>query len=142
MRRAVLVVTFTSWGGLLLLSLVALVLVWHGETNTLVLPEATDVHIEQPSLSRQHITYRLPLSQTANDLSAHLVQNAWARDIRGQLGRFRDANGAEAFMVFTRRNWFGLVLELVTVRYATPNQHAVDIELSRCLALGSWMRCL
>src|SRR5690242_4620418 len=76
MRRAVLVVTFTSWGGLLLLSLVALVLVWHGETNTLVLPEATDVHIEQPSLSRQHITYRLPLSQTANDLSTHLVQLA------------------------------------------------------------------
>ena len=137
MRRAVLVVTFTSWGGLLLLNLMVLALVWRDETNTLVLPDATDVHIDQSNLSRQHITYRLPLTQTTDDLSAHFVQDGWVRDIRGQLGRFRDPSGAEAFMVFTRRNWFGLVPELVRVRHATPDQHAVDIELSRCFALSS-----
>ena len=142
MRRAVLAVTFTSWGGLLLLSLVVLALVWLGEINTLVLPDATGVQIEQSSLSRQHITYRLPLSQTPDDLAGYLVQDGWTRDIRGQLGGFRDPNGAEAFMVFRRKNWLGLVPELVTVRRATPNQHAVDIELRRCFALGSWMRCL
>jgi hypothetical protein len=142
MRRAVLMVTFVSCGGPLLLSLVVLALVWRGEINTLVLPDAAYVHIEQPSLSRQHITYRLPLAKTEDDLAALLVQDGWARDIRGQLGRFRDPNGAEAFMVFTRKNWFGLVPELVTVGRTTPDQHAVDIQLSRCFALGSWMRCL
>ncbi len=142
MRRAVLLVTFASCGGLLLLCLVGLALVWLGEVNTLVLQDATDVHIEQSSLSRQQITYRLPLDQAPDDLAAHLVQDGWARDIRGQLGRFRDPNGAEAFMVFTRQNWLGLVPELVTVGLATPDQHAVDLQLSRCFRLGSWMRCL
>jgi hypothetical protein len=142
MRRAVFVVTFASCGALLLLSLVGLAFVWLGETNTLVLPDAADVHIEQSSLSRQQITYRLPLAKTPDDLAAHLVQDGWARDIRGQLGRFRDPNGAEAFMVFTRKSWLGLVPELVIVGRATPDQHVVDIQLSRCFALGSWMRCL
>jgi hypothetical protein len=45
-------------------------------------------------------------------------------------------------MVFTRQNWFGLMPEVVTVRRATPDQHAVDLQLSCCFALGSWMRCL
>ena len=142
MRRAVLLVTFASCCGLLLFSLVGLALVWLGEVNTLVLPDAAGVHIQQSSLSSQQITYRLPLNQTPDDLAAHLVQDGWARDIRGQLGRFRDPNGAEAFMVFRRQNWLGLVPELVTVRRATPDQHAVDIQLSRCFRLGSWMRCL
>ena len=142
MRRAVLVLTFASCGGLLLLCLVGLALVWLGEANTLVLPDITNVQIEQLSLSRQHITYRLLLTQTPDDLAAQLVQEGWTRDIRGQLGRFRDPNGAEAFMVFRRKNWFGLVPELVTVRRATPDQHAVDLQLSRCFALGSWMGCL
>jgi hypothetical protein len=142
MRRAVLVVTFASCGGLLLLALVALARVWIGEVNTLVLPGATGVHIEQSSLSREHITYRLPPTQTEEELAALLVQDGWARDIRGQLGRFRDPNGAEAFMVFTRKNWLGLVPELVIVGRATPDQPVVDIQLSCCFALGSWMRCL
>jgi hypothetical protein len=142
MRRALLIVTFASCGGLLLLSLVGLTLVWLGETNTLVLPDAIGVHIQQSSLSSQQITYRLPLNQTPDDLAAQLVQDGWARDIRGQLGRFRDPNGAEAFVVFWRQNWLGLVPELVTVRRGTRAQHVVDIQLSRCFALGSWMRCL
>ena len=142
MRRVMFMAIFASCGGLLLLCLVGLALVWLGEVNTLVLPAATGVYIEQSSLSRQHITYGLPLTQTPDDLAAHLVQDGWARDIRGQLGRFRDPNGAEAFLVFTRQNWLGLVRELVTVRGATRGQHAVDIELSRCFRLGSWTRCL
>ncbi|HEY3231435.1 MAG TPA: hypothetical protein VGJ87_19560, partial [Roseiflexaceae bacterium] len=89
----------------------------------------------------QHITYRLPPNQTPDDLSGQLVQDGWARDIRGQLARFRNQSGAEGFMVFTRRNWLGLVPELVTVGLATRDQHMVDIQLSRCFALGSWMRC-
>jgi hypothetical protein len=119
-----------------------LVLIWRGEANTFILPNAADVQIEQPSLSREHITYRLPPNQTPDDLYAQLVQDGWTRDIRGQLGRFRDPNGAEAFLVFTRQNWLGLMPELVTVRRATPDQQAVDLQLSRCFALGSWMRCL
>jgi hypothetical protein len=142
MRRVMFMVTFASCGGLLLICLVGLAFVWLGEVNTLVLPEATRIHIEQSSLSHQHITYRLPLTQTEDDLAARLVQDGWARDIRGQLGRFRDPNGAEAFMVFRRKNWLGLMLELVTVGRATPDQHAVDLQLSRCFALGAWMRCL
>lgn len=142
MRRVVLVVTFVSCGGLLLLSLVGLAHVWLGEANTLVLPDATGVHIEQSSLSREQIIYRLPPNQTSDDLAAQLVQDGWARDIHGQLGRFRDPNGAAAFMVFTRQNWLGLVPELVTVGRAMPGQHAVDIQLSRCFRLGSWLRCL
>jgi hypothetical protein len=100
------------------------------------------VHIEQSSLSRQHITYRLPLNQTPDDLYEQLVQAGWARDVRGELGRLRDQSGAKAFIVFWRQNWLGLVPELVTVRRATRDQHAVDIQLSRCFALGSWMGCL
>jgi hypothetical protein len=142
MRRAMLVVTFASCGGLLLLCLMGLALVWLGEANTLVLPDATNVQIEQSSHSRQHITYRLPLNQTPDDLAAHLVQDGWARDVHGELGRFRDQRAAEAFVVFWRQNWLGLVPELVTVRRATRAPHAVDIQLSRCFALGAWMRCL
>jgi hypothetical protein len=142
MRRAVLVVMFASCVGLLLLSLVGLALVWFSEVNTLVLPDAADVHIEQPSLSRQHITYQLPLDQTPDDLYEQLVRTSWTRDARGELGRWRDQSDANAFVVFWRQNWFGLVPELVTVRRATRDQHAVDIQLSRCFALGSWMRCL
>jgi hypothetical protein len=56
MRRAVLLVTFASCGGLLLLSLTGLALVWLDEVNTLVLPDAIGVHVEQSSLSRQQIT--------------------------------------------------------------------------------------
>ena len=142
MRRAVLVVTFASCGGLLLLSLVGLALVWLGEVNTLVLPDATGVHIEQSSLSRQHITYRLPLNQTPDDLYKQLVQDGWARDVRGELARFRDQRGADALVVFWRQNWLGLAPELVTVRRATRAQNRLDLQLSRCFALGSWMRCL
>ena len=142
MRRSVLVVTFASWAGLLLLSLVGLGLVWRGEVNTLVLPDATGVRIEQSSLSRQDITYRLPPNQTPDDLYAHLVQAGWARNMRGELARLRAQRGTDAFVVFWRQNWFGLVPEVVTVRRATPDQHAVVIQLSRCFALGSWMRCL
>ena len=135
-------VTFASWAGLLLLSLVGLALVCCGEVATLVLPEATGVQIEQSSLSRQDITYRLPPNQTPDDLYAHLVQDGWARDVRDELGQFRDRIGADAFTVFWRQDWLGLVPELVTVGRATPDQHAVDIQLSRCFALGSWMGCL
>jgi hypothetical protein len=142
MRRAVLLVTFASCGGLVLLCLVGLALVWLGEVDTLVLPDAADVHIEQSSLSRQHITYRMPPNQTQDDLYAQLVQDGWARDVRGELGRFRDQRGVDAFVVFWRQNWLELVPELVTVRRATRDHHMVDIQLSRCFALGSWMSCV
>jgi hypothetical protein len=141
MRRAVLVVTFASWAGLFLLSLVGLALVYRGEVTTLVLPDAIGVRIEQSSLSRQQITYRLPPNQTPDDLYAHLVQDGWARNMRGELARLRAQRGTDAFVVFWRQNWFGLMPEVVTVRRATPDQHAVVIQLSRCFALGSWMRC-
>jgi hypothetical protein len=51
MRRAVLVVTFVSCGGLLLLCLVGLALVWLGEVNTLVLPDAADMQSDRPGSS-------------------------------------------------------------------------------------------
>lgn len=142
MQRAVLVVTFASWGGLFLLSLVGLVLVCRTEVAILVLPDATGVQIEQSILSRQEIIYRLPPNQTPDDLYAHLVQDGWARDMRGEFARLRAQRGTDAFVVFWRQNSFGLVAEVVTVRHATPDQHAVVIQLSRCFALGSWMRCL
>jgi hypothetical protein len=133
---------FASCGGLLLLSIVWMELMWLSEVATLVLPDAADVHIEQPSLSRQHITYYLPLNQTPNDLYERLVRTGWARDMRGELGRSHDQSDADAFVVFWRQSWLGLVPEVVTVRRATRDQHMVDIQLSRCIALGSWMRCL
>jgi len=141
MRRAVLVVTFASCGVLLLLCLMGLALVWLGEANTLVLPDTTKLHIEQSSLSRQEITYRLPPNQTPDDLYAHLVQDGWTRDMRGELARLRAQRGADAFVVFWRQNWFGLVPEVVTVRRAMPDQHAVVIQLSRCFVLVGWIRC-
>jgi hypothetical protein len=85
---------------------------------------------------------RLPLNQTPDDLYKHLVQDGWARDVRGELARSREQRDADAFVVFWRQNWLGLVPELVTVRRATRDQHAVDIQLSRCFAFGSWMCCL
>jgi hypothetical protein len=103
MRRAVLVVTFASWAGLFLLSLVGLVLVCRNEVTMLVLPDTTGVQIEQSSLSRQEITYRLPPNQTPDDLYAHLVQDGWARDMRGELARLRAQRGTDAFVVFWRQ---------------------------------------
>jgi len=58
MRRSVLLMTFALWSGLPLLCLVGLVIMWFGEAQALVLPDATDVRIEQPSLVQQHIAYQ------------------------------------------------------------------------------------
>ncbi len=141
MRPAVLGVTLAWAGGLPLLCLVGLALVWFGEVNTFVLPDATGVHIEQSRLSQQHITYRLSPHQTQDDLHRQLVQNGWTRDVRDERSlRSHISDGALA--VFWRQNWFGLVPEVVTIRQATRDQRRLDIDLSRCLAIRSWMRCL
>jgi hypothetical protein len=129
-------------GALLLLSLVWMGQVWFSEGTTLVPTDAADVDIEHLSLSRQHITYRLPLNQTPDDLYTQLVQAGWTRDVQGELGRVRDRSGADAFVVFWRQGWLDLVSEVVTLRPTTRNQHTVDIQLSRCFELALWIRCL
>jgi len=140
MRPAVLVATFACWGGLLLLCLMGLTLVWLGEVNTFVLPDATGAQIQYSRLSQQHITYRLSPNQTQDYLHRQLVQNGWTRDVRDE--RSLRGHIGDRLAVFWRQNWFGLVPEVVVIRQETRDQRRVDIDLSRCLAIRSWMRCL
>lgn len=142
MRRIVLLVTFALWSGLLLLCLVGLVIMWFGEVRALVLPNATDVRIDRPSLVHQHITYHLPSNRTLDDLSAQLVQDGWTHDVPGERALRRDQRDNDALMLFWRHSWFGLVPEVVRVRAGAHNQRLADIQLIRCFTIRPWMRCL
>jgi hypothetical protein len=139
MRPAVLAVICTCCGGLLLLCLVGLAVVWLGEVNAFVLPDATGVHIEQSRLAEQHITYRLSPNQTQDDLYRQLVQNGWTRDVH-DVRSLRGFIGNGALAVFWRQNWFGLVPEVVTIRCEPRDQRSVDMHLSRCVAIPSLWR--
>ena len=141
MRPYVLMVTCACSSGLLLLCLVGLALVWFGEVNTLVLPDATGVQIEQSSLSQQHITYRMSPNQTQDDLYRQLVQKGWTRGLQDERS-LRGFIENSVLAVFWRQNWFGLVSEVVVIRRETRDQGRVDIDLSRCFTIHSWMRCL
>ena len=142
MRRIVLLMTFATWSGLLLLCLVGFAIIWFGEVHALVLPDATDVRIDRPSLVQQHLTYRLPSNRTLDDLSAQLVQDGWTHDVPGEHALRRDQRDNDALKLFWRHSWLGLVPEVVSVRAGAHNQRLVDIQLIRCFTIGSWMRCL
>ncbi|MFL5803688.1 MAG: hypothetical protein ACJ8CR_18340 [Roseiflexaceae bacterium] len=98
------------------------------------------MQIEQSSLSQQHITYGMSLNQTQDDLYRQLVQNSWTRDLRDERSLRRHIGNALA--VFWWQNWFGLVPEVATIGQAPRDQRRVDIHLSRCAAIQSWMHCL
>lgn len=140
MRRTGLVVC-ASGSGMLLIGLVVLALAWIDELATLDLLDSATVQIVQASLSHEEITYHLPTNQNANDLYARLVQHGWVRDRREETLLMHDLGSNNGFVIFWRDQWFGLAPEVITVRSATPDQHAVDIELSRCITLGAWTRC-
>lgn len=142
MRQAALALILATCVGLLLLNIEGLTLARPRKATYLILPDAADVQIEQSSLSRQQITYRLQPNQTPDDLYRQLVQTGWARDARGELGRLRNQRAADAFAVFWRQSWSGLVSEVLMVRRAARDQQALEIHLSRCFTLGWWMRCL
>jgi hypothetical protein len=142
MRRAVLLAIFALSTGLLLLCIVALAIMWFGEVQALVLPGATDVRIEPPSLARQQITYQLPANRTLADLSAQLVQDGWTRDRQDERLLRRDQIDNVALVLFWRDGWLGLVPEVVTVRPSAKNQRLVDIQLVRCFTIRAWMGCL
>jgi hypothetical protein len=142
MRRAVLVVLCASCGGLLLLGWTGLACLWMGEAWSLVLPRATNVQIAQASLFNQAISYHLPTGQSPDDLYTQLVQHGWARDQHEELAVTHDQGGTSRFEIFWRDADFGLVPEVITVRRAAPDRRAVDIELSRCFALGAQIHCL
>ena len=140
--RRVLMVTFASSGGLLLLGLVGLVIAWFGEVNALLLPDASDVRIDRPSLVHQQITYRLPSGRTLADLSALLVQAGWTHDVSGERALQRDQRNDEALVLFRRHSWLGLVPEVVTVRPGAHDQRMAEIQLIRCFTIRAWRHCL
>jgi hypothetical protein len=142
MRRIVLLMTFAMWSGLLLLCLVGLVIVWFGEVPALVLPGATDVRIDRPSLVQQHITYRLPPNRTLANLSAQLVQEGWTHAVPGERALRRDQIDNDALALFWRHNWLGLVPEVVVVRPGAHDHRLVDIQLIRCFKISAWTHCL
>jgi len=142
MRRTMLVATFALYSGLLPLCLVGLAIVWLGEAHALVLPDATNVWIDRPNLTRQHITYQLPPNRTLDDLSAQLVQEGWTHDVPGERALRRDQIGNDALMVFWRHSWLGLVPEVVTVRRGAHDPRLADIQLIRCFSIPAWTQCL
>jgi hypothetical protein len=141
MRRAVLLAIFALYSGLSLLCLVGLAIVWFGEVHALVLPGATDVRIDRPSLVHQHITYQLPPNRALADLSAQLVQGGWTHDVPGERALRRDRKGNDTTVLFWRHNWLGLVPEVVMVRPGAHDQRLVDIQLIRCFTIYTWTRC-
>jgi hypothetical protein len=142
MRRIVLLMTFALLSTLPLLCLVGLVTAWFGETNALLLPDASDVQIDRPSLVQQHLTYRLPPNRTLADLSAQLVQDGWIRDVPGERALQRDHMNNGVLVLFWRHGWLGLVSDVVTVRPGAHDQRQVDIQLIRCFTIYAWTHCL
>ncbi len=142
MRRAIPLVIFALCSGLPLIGLLGLAILWLGEVHALVLPNATDVRIERPSLARQHITYQLPSGRTLADLSTKLVQDGWTHDLRGARALRRDQIDDGMLVLFWRDGWLGRVSEVVTVRPGSSDQHLVDIQLIRCFTIVPWMGCL
>ena len=142
MRRSVLLMTFALWSGLPLLCLVGLVIMWFGEAQALVLPDATDVRIEQPSLVQQHIAYQLPPNRALANLSAQLMQHGWTHAVPGEHALRRDQMDNDALVLFWRHGWLGLVSEVVTVRPGAHDQRLVDIQLIRCFTIHAWTHCL
>jgi hypothetical protein len=128
--------------GLPLLCLVGLVIMWFGEVHALVLPDATGVRIDRPSLVHQHITYQLPPNRTLDDLSAQLVQGGWIHDVPAERALQRDQMDSDALMLFWRPSWLGLVPEVVMVRPGAQDQRMADIRLIRCFTIRGWTRCL
>jgi hypothetical protein len=142
MRRIILLMTCAMCSGLSLLCLVGLVIMWSGEVQSLILPDATDLRIDRASLVHQHITYQLPPNRTLDDLSAQLVQDGWTHDVPGERALRRDQMDNNALALFWRHSWLGLVPEVVTVRPGAHDQRLADIQLIRCFTLRPWTRCL
>jgi hypothetical protein len=142
MRRAVLLVIFTLCSGLPLIGLLGLAILWFGEMDAFVLPNATNVRIERTSLFRQQITYQLPTNLILADLSAQLVQDGWIHDLRGERAFRRDQIDNDTPVLFWRHSWFGLVPEVLTLRPGANNQRLVDIQLIRCFRIATWTPCL
>jgi hypothetical protein len=142
MRRIVLLMTFAIYSGVPLLCLMGLVMMWFGEEQALVLPNAIDVRIDRPNLVYQHITYQLPPNRTLDDVSAQLVQDGWTHDVPGERALKHDQIGNDGPMLFWRHSWLGLVPEVVTVRPGAPDQRMADIQLIRCFTIPAWTSCL
>jgi hypothetical protein len=142
MRRIILLMTFAMWSALPLLFLVGLMIAWFGEVNALLLPNASDVRIDRPSLVHQQITYQLPPNPTLADLSAQLVQDGWIYDVPGERALQRDQMDNDVLVLFWRHGWLGLVSEVVTVRPGAHDQRLVDIQLIRCFTIYAWTHCL
>ena len=136
MRLAVPVVIVVCCGGLLLLCLVGLALVRLGDLTTFGLPDAVSVDIELTGRACQHSTYRLVPNWTQGDLSRHLLQDGWTREMYGELA------GADTSRLFWRQSWFGLASEVVTLRRATHGRRVVEIQLSRCFAIDTPLHLL
>jgi len=142
MRRTVLFVACTICG-LPLLCIVGLPIVWLGEANMFILPEAATVQIVRLGLTSQRIVYYLPPNRTASDIFRRLEQEGWARDIPAEQAVRRNKEELSgAFAVFWRRGWFGLASEIVLVSMAQADGQLVEVRLARCFSIAPWTRCL
>jgi hypothetical protein len=143
MRRIILLLVLASCG-LALLCIEGLSIVWLGETNALVLPDAAAVRIDRPSLTRQRIVYHLPPNRAPSDVFRRLEQEGWMRDISAEqaLRRDREEHLGDTFAVFWRRGWFGMASEVALVGFAKADGWQAEVRLSRCFAIAPWTRCL
>jgi hypothetical protein len=143
MRRIILLLTLASCG-LALLCIEGLSIAWLGETSALVLPEAVEVRIGRPSLTRQRIAYHLPPNLAPNDVFRRLEQEGWMRDTSAEqaLRRDREEHLGDTFAVFWRRASFGLASEVALVGAVQDEGWQVEVRLSRCFAIAPWTQCL
>ena len=106
-------------------------------------PSAVDVRVDSSELTRIHITYHSPPDWLLLDMYAYLEGHGWARDSYTERMTHYDgiASPAGAFAIFTRRSWFGLAHEVMTVGIAPYDHPRVQVRQLSCFEIPPWTGC-
>jgi hypothetical protein len=134
MRRFALALVLGGIGALIVLCLAAGQFIRSTDGVELVVPGATNVQISELGPARLRITYDLPPSKRLQSISQHLTFQGWRRV---RLDSFDRSSRA-----FTRVRLFGLVREIVSINTRPAARQSAELQLTRCVRVRSWVRCL
>jgi hypothetical protein len=94
---------------------------------------AAEVQFGTATGARQSLSFRLPPGESLATVRRTLLQRGW-QPARGP-------NFDRSSMVLTRNGMFQTVREIVVMTARPDDRRMVDMYVTRCLRLGSWVRC-
>ncbi|HEX5692281.1 MAG TPA: hypothetical protein VFX76_19835, partial [Roseiflexaceae bacterium] len=92
------------------------------------------VQISGRGTSRLVVSYDLPPSKRVPSVSQHLTYQGWRRIT---LENFDRPNPT-----FIRARLFGFVREIVAINPRPAQRQSAELQLTRCLRIRTWIRCL